>query len=276
MARRRTSPLEDLAETAAILPWWVGCVLAVVSFLIFHAYANAEILKPDGARQMGVFVVESLFANLARVLQYLVPGAFCIGSIVSLFNGARRKTLFNGVKANHSPDVLFDMTWREFEMVVGESFRRRGYQVKETGGNGPDGGVDLILTKGDEKYLVQCKQWKAFKVGVQPVRELYGVMAAMGAAGGYVITAGEYTRDARAFVTGLSIQLIDGAGLHRMIKDVRQDAPIIQASPQVSESPICPKCSESMVRRTARQGSNAGNEFWGCAKYPACRGVRPA
>ncbi len=34
-------------------------------------------------------------------------------------------------------DPLFALTWREFEMVVGESFRRRGYQVQETGGEGP-------------------------------------------------------------------------------------------------------------------------------------------
>ena len=38
-----------------------------------------------------------------------------------------------------------------------------------------------MLRKDREKFLVQCKQWKAFKVGVTVVRELYGVMAAHGA-----------------------------------------------------------------------------------------------
>jgi hypothetical protein len=47
------------------------------------------------------------------------------------------------------------MTWRQFEMLVGESFRRRGFTITETGGNGPDGGVDLILSKAGERYLVQ-------------------------------------------------------------------------------------------------------------------------
>jgi hypothetical protein len=37
---------------------------------------------------------------------------------------------------------------------------------------------------GSEEFLVQCKQWRAFKVGVVVVRKLYGVMAAKGAAGG--------------------------------------------------------------------------------------------
>jgi restriction system protein len=36
----------------------------------------------------------------------------------------------------------------------------------------------------------------------------------------------------------------------------------------------CPKYASAMVRRTAKSGSNAGNEFGGCAKYPACRGIR--
>lgn len=41
-----------------------------------------------------------------------------------------------------------------------------------------------------------------------------------------------------------------------------------------ADSPSCPKCGALMLRRTAKSGSNAGNNFWGCSKYPACRGVR--
>ena len=50
------------------------------------------------------------------------------------------------------------MIWREFEMLVGEAFRLQGYQVVETGGGGADGGVDLVLRKDRETFLVQCKQ----------------------------------------------------------------------------------------------------------------------
>ena len=38
-------------------------------------------------------------------------------------------------------------------------------------------------------------------------------------------------------------------------------------------SPDCPRCGVGMVRRTARRGPNQGNQFWGCPKYPKCRGV---
>lgn len=30
------------------------------------------------------------------------------------------------------------------------------------------------------------------------------------------------------------------------------------------------------MRRTARRGSNRGNEFWGCSTFPACKGVVPS
>ena len=36
---------------------------------------------------------------------------------------------------------------------------------------------------------------------------------------------------------------------------------------------LCPACGAEMVLRTARKGANAGNQFWGCSKYPACKKI---
>lgn len=36
----------------------------------------------------------------------------------------------------------------------------------------------------------------------------------------------------------------------------------------------CPECGAPMVKRTARKGSNAGSKFWGCSRFPECRGTR--
>jgi restriction system protein len=141
----------------------------------------------------------------------------------------------------------------------------------------------LALTKGSEKFLVQCKQWKAFKVGVDVVRELYGVMAAKGATGGFVVTSGRFTDDAKAFADGRNVQLVDGPKLFAMIKQAKQSlTPNLQqpiGKPQMAQhktaiEPICPQCGSSMVKRTARKGGNAGGEFWGCSKFPTCRGVQ--
>lgn len=37
--------------------------------------------------------------------------------------------------------------------------------------------------------------------------------------------------------------------------------------------PCCPKCGSVMLKRSAKKGVNAGNEFWGCSRYPGCRGI---
>lgn len=38
----------------------------------------------------------------------------------------------------------------------------------------------------------------------------------------------------------------------------------------------CGRCGSPLVLRTARSGSNAGNEFLGCSRFPSCRYVRKA
>lgn len=170
------------------------------------------------------------------------------------------------------------MNWQEFELLVGEAFRQRGYAVEETA-SGPDGGVDLMLRKDGEKFLVQCKQWRALKVSVTVVRELYGVMAAQGATGGFVVTSGQFTAEAKSFAAGRHVTLIDGEALRTWLPSV-VDRPIQPAplSPLASSvrlaPPDCPICQSIMVRRTAKRGVNVGRQFWGCSKFPACRGVR--
>ncbi len=39
--------------------------------------------------------------------------------------------------------------------------------------------------------------------------------------------------------------------------------------------PPCPKCSSLMALRTAKGGKTPGSQFWGCTRYPDCRGLLP-
>ncbi len=38
-----------------------------------------------------------------------------------------------------------------------------------------------------------------------------------------------------------------------------------------AQAPSCPRCRESMILRTSTRD---GSRFWGCRRYPACRGIR--
>lgn len=38
-------------------------------------------------------------------------------------------------------------------------------------------------------------------------------------------------------------------------------------------SKICPKCGSRMIVRETKKGQNKGKKFWGCTKFPKCRGI---
>ncbi len=284
MARRRkTSPLDDMLDLVSLMPWWAGVAIAVIGYVVLHRMATPVQINAVQPGQFGNIMTQSVVAGLATAGQYIVPLVGLVGAVMSFFRRRQRTALVTDVAQAKTVNVLDGMSWREFEILVGEAYRLQGYQVTETGGGGADGGIDLALTKGSEKFLVQCKQWKAFKVGVDVVRELYGVMAAKGATGGFVVTSGRFTEDARAFADGRNVQLVDGLKLFAMIKEAKQSiatkapqpaTPPIASTSRSEIAPACPQCGSSMVKRTARKGNNAGAEFWGCSKFPTCRGVR--
>ena len=279
--RRRTSTFEDLISLAALLPWWVSLLIALVSWFLLRDFAASTPPAMTHPSQFSTAMTGTVLRSLAMAGQFLIPSAFVFGAVGSILSRSKRKKIFKDVAEASQPAKTLDgISWLEFELLVGEVFRRKGFSVTERGGNGPDGGVDLELHLGTDKYLVQCKQWKALKVGVVVVREFFGVMAAEGAAGGFIVTSGTYTEEAKAFAQGRNIQLVDHALLKHWItnqaRPVQPSTAVFQYTKPLARpnAPLCPTCSSSMILRTAKRGVNLGGKFWGCSKYPGCRGVR--
>lgn len=280
MARRkRSGALDDLFVIAAKLPWQVSAGLAVVSFVVLHAIAAQEPAAVTSTKDIGAAAARTMFTTLAAIGQFVLP-LVCLGGAIAGFFAQRRRTeLVATVAASDSASSLNAMTWSEFESLVQEAFRLRGYSARRIGGEGPDGGVDLILERAGEKVLVQCKQWRAFRVGVGVVRELYGAMAAQGVASGIVVTSGTFTQDAVDFAAGRSVSLIAGDELHALIREAKAAVPRASRESKVSAgagatpTPGCPRCGSPMILRRAKKGANAGSAFYGCSRYPACRGT---
>lgn len=277
MARKKSSFFDDLIEVASKLQWKAGVTLAVLAYLGFHYLATLPLapvvatdMKPFG-QTLGNSVVRQLMITAGMFLQYLVPIAFLVGAGVSFYHRHRLSELHLQVARAPSRNALERMSWREFEGLAAEVFRRKGLQVAERGGNGPDGGVDLELKSGKDKYLVQCKQWKTLKVGVATVRELYGVMAAEGAVGGFVVASGDFTDEAKRFAEGRSIELLSTETVLRMVAETSGS---LHAPAAFEGAPSCPKCGGRMIRRAAKRGDHVGKAFWGCSEYPVCRGIR--
>ena len=274
-SRRQSSAFTDLLEIASKLPWKVSLGLAATSLLALHLLAIGFAAAPvvTNPANLGGTVIHQMIHAFAFFSQFVVPPAFLIGATVSYVKRSRSIRLFDSTQSSNGPAVA-SLTWQDFERLVAEGFRQRGFTVAEKGGAAPDGGVDLILARGQERFLVQCKQWRAQQVPVTIVRELYGVMAAQHAAGGYVVTSGRFTKDATAFAAGRNIELIDGEALQALLRQPRNLSAAPSIAPirttDVAASPACPRCQEPMVARVAKRGPNQGSEFWGCRHYPKC------
>ena len=77
-------------------------------------------------------------------------------------------------------------------------------------------------------------------------------------------------------ITRLEQDIIKEGGYREQLTKARLTERDRQAGlPAVAkeEVPNCPKCGKPMRLRTAKQGSNAGSQFWGCTGYPECKGT---
>jgi restriction system protein len=262
---RRQGFLDDLMIIGSKLPWRVAVFSAVVAFVGLHVVAVQTSSPATGTTlaDLGGVVQHTFIHVTAAFLQYIVPIALLLGALGGFVVQSRARSLLKSARAN--PNAISGMSWRDFERLVGEGFRQRGFAVTGSGGRGPDGGVDLPLTKDGERFLVQCKHWRKEQVGVAVVRELNGVVAAERAAGGFVVTGGRFTAEAQEFARNTAIKLIDGAALEELIGDPREQ--------NAEDVPGCPKCGGEMIERTATRGPFIGKPFWGCRKYPKCTGT---
>lgn len=178
-------------------------------------------------------------------------------------------------------DLLAGIGWAEFERQVAEGFRHRGYAVSETGGGGGRA-VDMVLTRGQDQFLVDCKPWRTLAVGPAPVRELIALVRSREAAGGFVVSSGEFTDEARRLAAGHPVQLIDGKVLRELLNTreektqpvvVRREGPFLDttlppAAWRLRAQP-CPLCGGAM-----EEAERQGRRVLACVHHPLCEGMR--
>jgi restriction system protein len=293
MARKGDGTFENLTRA----PWPVGLVFGVIFFAVirygipaYFEHSASPILAKVGA---------SLGPAIAPLAWVVLIGSW-LASLLSLIGARRRRRLLD---VQRNLDSIAALGWKHFELLVAEAYRRQGYRVEETGQGGADCGIDLILRRSGEVVLVQCKQWRTRKVPVNVVREMHGLMHHHGAHAVKLICVGVYTPDAVAFAEGKPIELVTGEALLGLVRSgqgvvtsvggrrgsrpehsrpvqdqdacahLQFEAALVAATADALQptSVECPRCASPMVKRKNRR---SGEEFWGCSKFPGCRGVR--
>jgi restriction system protein len=269
MARRKQGGFELIAAA----PWPVGIVFGILAYIGIRYGISWYFASTGNPILSGL--AKTMQNSGYTILAWIALGVCWIAALASFIGRQKRKRL---LETQTGLDSLRAMSWREFEMLVGEAFRRQGYRIEETGLGGADGGIDLRLSKNGKITLVQCKQWRSQRVDVKVVREMYGLLAHHGADAVKIVAIGNFTADAQRFAQGKPIELIHGEALLALIRGVQVATPVPLAArpdpaPPPEAMPNCPSCNAPMVKRANRQTHET---FWGCAKYPACRGTRPA
>jgi len=262
LARKDEGVLDELFEFLMDLPWWVSVVVGTLCFGIMRF--AIPLISSDNSSMDGMIVQTVSDFAWVSVL-------FVIPMFGSLIRSARKRRLLDRQRGIES---IRSLSWKQFEELLGEAYRRQGFTVFENAGTGADGGIDLTIRRDGRTYLVQCKHWKTYKVGVKVIREMLGLVTAHHAAGAIVVTSGVFTREAVSFAANQGVELVDGDALVRLITEVHAQPNTLSSTPPTTPH-ICPKCGQSLVLRTARKGPNAGSQFWGCAGYPNCRHTEP-
>src|SRR6185436_3553327 len=109
----------------------------------------------------------SAASNAIPLIAAIVAAVLAFGAINLLLRRQQPEMLEEtaGLK------LLRSYKWRELAQLLLQSLRRRGYEPAETERMPGDGGFDLLVQRGTDRYLVQCKQG-AHLVGAADVRNL--------------------------------------------------------------------------------------------------------
>ena len=114
MARCRGS----LFDALWVLPWWVGIGVGALG------YVAVVFLLP-------LILRAPLLAPAAKVLRPLGLLVFGICAIAAAASALRSFLISRKFDRQAGLDDIRALSWRQFESIVGEAFRRRGYSVVE-------------------------------------------------------------------------------------------------------------------------------------------------
>lgn len=302
----RKSELEKITESLLNAPWWLSLVVGVGAYISLAGVVPA--IMSGSPVLSGLMHLSRGIAPIAFLFFCFIGLLALLNGKKKARSGDQRKAIgsFHSSSRKQSGDFVFSsnvgaptdgwtfgsveesrhtewslalltrLEWKRFETVCTEYLRLIGHNANETR-IGADGGVDIVVHKdGQEKpvAIVQCKAWNTYKVGVKPVRELFGLMAAERITAGFFITSGDFTSEAIGFAQGKRLRLINGDKLLDAIKKLsaEKQAQLLDIALKGDyTTPTCPRCGIKMKLRTVKKGTNSGNKFWGCVNYPKCR-----
>ena len=119
--------------------------------------------------------------------------------------------------------ALSDMHWREFQRLVVESFRGRGYERAPGRDAGDHEGLVELRHDGRD-WLLSTRHGAGHVLGLAAVNEFASLVRLRGAAGGWMATPGALAPETVSQARMHRIELLDGAGTWAAIEPVLEPA----------------------------------------------------
>ncbi len=159
--------------------------------------------------------------------------------------------------------------WRSLELVCARMFSMSGDEVELTS-FGPDGGVDIICSRENFTFGVQCKRERQ-KISPTAVREFVGSLAAWDLKWGVFVTTGQFRREVYGeFGERDFLRLVDGG---KLIEALRWFAPGDQEeiTSDLFEDPLwdAPTCCNCGVKMVPAKIYERDEPYWECCNAHA-------
>lgn len=170
-----------------------------------------------------------------------------------------------------------DMDWREFEKFIAFVFQKKWFKAKERKGTN-DWWIDVDATKEWQKYVIQCKKWKDYKIWVVEIRSFVGAMEVEWSHVKWIyVTTSRLTIEAQKYFHKMShkLELWDQSNLEAYVSEYTgvSEENIDHHVIHEKTNPICDKCSWEMIMREAHRWSHKWEHFYGCSNYPKCKNI---
>ena len=209
--QQRNETVEILMEWTApifgIIPVWTSIPIGLSGWVAIYFYWTMKISAATPLNQFG----------------WALGAAFAFATLAAGYRGFQFRRDREGFVADRvSLSVLKQLNEQDLRKLLANFYRQDGYKIEELPDAGADRGIDLMLWKNGQKTIVQFGAGKSAKVGVEKVRELFGIQVHEGAEEAVLFTRGIFTEQALSFAAGKPMKLIDGAQFAALARQLQK------------------------------------------------------
>jgi restriction system protein len=250
-----------------------------------HKYRNYNKYNPNWDIAIWIAVLIILF--LYKVIKiyndnpiyfwlWVIALLICVCIIILLLKKKRDRKYMK----IQTLEQMKNMDWREFEKFIAFVFQKKWFKAKERKWRN-DWGIDVDATKNGEKYGIQCKKWKEYKIWVVELRAfVWAIDWEWRNVKWIYITTSKLTIEAEKYLQKVEdrVELWDASNLEEYIKEYTTwiKFPVEENNTQENHNTkkiTCEKCWWEMIIKEAQKWNYKWKKFYWCSNFPKCKNI---